>query len=72
APGGVLVTSNMRTDRPQRHVHERGIGWPGVQMRSIKEFIALALAAGVPSEMVEVHLPSDNVYAVMTVRREED
>lgn len=67
APGGVLVTSNMRDDRPQKQFHLRGIGWPGVQMRSSDELVELAIEAGIDPAHVEAYQPTDGVYTVLKI-----
>lgn len=69
APGGVLVVSNMLSDRPQLALNRRGVGWPTIVPRSVEDLTALVAAAGLPLERTTVHLPQDGVYAVVQVDR---
>ena len=69
APGGVLITSNMRDDRPEKQLHLRGIGWPGVKMRSSDELIEVAIQAGINPSCIEAYQPTDGVYTVFKITK---
>lgn len=60
----VLVFTNMRPEHPHLHVHQRGLGWPGVIQRTTHEVLALLDSAGYQPGQVSVLLPDDDVYAV--------
>ena len=64
---GVLVFTNMLPDHPHLHLHQRGLGWPGVIQRETKTMRALIKKAGIPLEKLSVILPDDQVYAVYGV-----
>lgn len=67
--GSVLIFTNMRPTHPQLQIHERGLGWPGVIVRSIDDTLVLIAAAGIGSKMTEVLLPDDEVYAIYCIKR---
>jgi hypothetical protein len=67
--GGILVVSNMRTDRPQLDFFKKGIAWPGVEPRSEAEIISIAIDAGVPPEQIIISVSQDGVYSVMEIRK---
>ncbi|HEY8992483.1 MAG TPA: class I SAM-dependent methyltransferase [Candidatus Microsaccharimonas sp.] len=68
-PGGILVVSNMRTDRPQLDFFKRGIAWPGVEPRSEEEIVAIAIEASVRPEDIIITVSQDGVYSVMEIRK---
>lgn len=67
--GGVLVFTNMLPDHPHLHLHQRGLGWPGVIQREVKTMRSLIKKAKIPFEEVSVMLPDDQVYAVYGVTK---
>lgn len=60
----LICFTNMRPEHPELMTHKHGLEWPGVQVRSIDQVLALIRLAGVSLEHVDVLLPSDKVYAV--------
>jgi SAM-dependent methyltransferase len=68
-PGGILVVSNMRTDRPQLDFFERGLAWPGVKPRSEAELIAIAIEAGIDPKNIIITVSEDGIYNVMEIRK---
>lgn len=60
----LVCFTNMRPEHPQLQTHQRGLGWPGTQVRSIEQMLDLISSAGIPLQTVDVLLPSDKVYAV--------
>lgn len=67
-PGGMLVVGNMLDTHPTLGFTMDVIQWPHIQPRSIEEMLDIFEAAGLFGH-VEVHLPSDGVYAVYIVRK---
>ncbi len=68
APKGCqLVFTNMRPTHPGLEVHRRGLGWPGVIVRSEAEVCQLLQQAGVPSDKIHVVLPDDHVYGIYEI-----
>lgn len=69
APKGCrFVFTNMLPSHPELNLHKRGLGWPGVIVRSVEESIHMLKKAGVDSESIEVLLPDDKVYAVFCIK----
>ena len=68
-PGGMLIFTNMASDRPHLHVHQRALGWPGVIPRTIHEVLALLHSAGIPVAAQSVYRAEDNVYNVYKVQK---
>lgn len=64
-----LIFTNMRPEHPQLATHQRGLGWPGVKVRTIDAVLDLLERAGVKLEIVEVLLPDDHVYAIYCIKR---
>lgn len=68
APAGCLfVFTNMLPTHPELNLHKRGLGWPGVIVRSTNESLKLLAQAGVKDEAITVLLPDDKVYAVFCI-----
>ena len=68
APKGCqFVFTNMRPTHPGLEVHRRGLGWPGVIVRTEAEVCALLHRAGVTSQNIHVVLPDDHVYGVYEI-----
>lgn len=68
APQGCqLVFTNMRPTHPGLEVHRRGLGWPGVIVRTDAQVCELLLRAGVPVERIRVVLPDDHVYGIYEI-----
>lgn len=68
-PGGVLITGNMLDTHPQLGFTMDVIQWPHIQPRSIDEMLGIFEAAGIRGH-VDVHLPTDGVYAVYVLRKD--
>lgn len=65
APRGCqVVFTNMRPTHPGLEVHRRGLGWPGVIVRTDTEVSSLLVRAGVRPENIHVVLPDDHVYGI--------
>jgi hypothetical protein len=69
APGGSVIFTNMSPGHPHLHVHQRGLGWPGVIQRTIREVVALSEAAGIPKSSQSVYRAEDNVYNIFRVEK---
>lgn len=68
APAGCqFVFTNMRPTHPGLEVHRRGVGWPGVIVRSEKQVCKLMRQAGVPAKNIQVVLPDDHVYGIYEI-----
>lgn len=67
--GGMIVFTNMSTTHPHIDLHQRGLGWPGVNVRTIKELVAMIEKAGVPLRHVTVFKSQDKVYNVFVIRK---
>lgn len=67
--GGVLVFTNMLHSHPHLHLHQRGLGWPGVIQRSTTEMRQIITKAGIPPKSLTVMLPDDDVYAIYGVTK---
>lgn len=67
APGGKLVFGQMRSDRPVDDFTMGVVGWPYVEQRSVQDVMKLITDAGIPAERVNLFLPKDGVYTVVTV-----
>lgn len=62
-PGGRIVTSNMRSKRPQREFLHGMMGWkPSVIMRSATECMKLHQRAGLPLIKTDIFSSLDGVY----------
>ena len=66
-PGASLLFTNMLPSHPHLHVHQRGMGWPGVIVREEHEVVTLVAHAGIPLGQLTVLRPDDGVYAVYEV-----
>lgn len=69
ATGGVLIFTNMSPGHPHLHVHQRGLGWPGVIQRTIHEVVELVEKANIPTAAQSVYRAEDNVYNVFKVEK---
>jgi SAM-dependent methyltransferase len=67
-PGASLFFTNMLPSHPHLHVHQRGMGWPGVILREEHEVVELVVRAGIPVGQLTIMRPEDGVYAVYEVR----
>lgn len=63
-----FVFTNMLPSHPELNLHKRGLGWPGVIVRSTEESLKLLKKAGVKDESITVLLPDDKVYAVFCIK----
>lgn len=68
-PGGRLIVSNMLPSRPQREFNQRAVGWPGLQLRSEDDLLAILDEAGIDSRNVTMTHATDGVYVVMEIRK---
>lgn len=65
ADGGLMSTGNMNINRPQSEFLHGMMGWqPKVQMRHIRDGIALHEAAGIPSGATRARVTRDGVYTL--------
>ncbi len=69
APGGYLVTGQMRADRPRPDFTTGVVQWPYVELRTPDEFMAIIEAAGIDRNRVELHLPEDGVYMIAGITK---
>ena len=67
--GGMIAFTNMSTEHPHLDLHQRGVGWPGVKPRSIKEVVNIVRQAGVPLRCLTVFKSQDRVYGVYVIRK---
>lgn len=67
-PGGVLVVGNMLDSHPQLGFTLDVVQWPHIQPRSVSRMLELFEDAGLQGQ-VDVHLPTDGVYAVYVVTK---
>lgn len=69
APAGCqLVFTNTLPTHPGLQVHRRGLGWPGVIVRTVDEVCAALATAGAAPGEIHVILPDDQVYGVYELR----
>lgn len=68
-PGGVLVFSNMDTQRPDYDINQRVIGWPSLILRSPEQMINLVIAAGIPLSEVRFIRTQDNINNIIEVTK---
>lgn len=68
-PGGQLVLSNMLDTHPQLEFTMIAIQWPYIYPRSVREIIQIIREAGIPDEEVQIFLPTDGVYAVVSINK---
>ena len=69
APGGYLVTGQMRADRPRPDFTTGVVQWPYVELRTPDDFMAIIEAAGIDRNRVELHLPEDGVYMIAGITK---
>jgi len=69
APGGTFVFSNMRDDREQLDLNQRGVGWNKMFVRSLSELRDLLDMAGIDSETATVYQPQDGLYSIVEIRK---
>ncbi len=63
ADDGIMVTGNMNKNRPQADFLHGLMGWPiKVQMRHMKDTVALHRQAGVPRGAIRIQVTQDGVY----------
>jgi len=67
--GATLIFTNMRPTHPHLQTHQRGLGWPGVQVRTIASVAKLLHKAAIPEESIEVLLPDDQVYGIYCIKK---
>jgi hypothetical protein len=68
APKGArFIFTNMLPTHPGLQVHKRGLGWPGVIVRSIDQVASLVGRAGIRAENLEILTPTDRVYGVFCI-----
>ncbi len=69
APGGLLVTGQMRADRPRPDFTTGVIGWPYIELRTPDDLMRIIQTAGIHPDNVELHLPADGVYMIATITK---
>lgn len=69
APGGQLVFANMLDTHPELPFTLHAVRWPMIVPRSLEEILEIVDLAGIERSAVELWLPEDGVYAVLSVRR---
>lgn len=67
--GGMIAFTNMSPEHPHLDLHQRGLGWPGVKPRTIKDMVDIVERAGVPLENLTVFKSQDKVYGVYIIRK---
>ncbi len=68
-PGGLIIACNMRQEHPQLNLHKRGVGWPGVIPRLVRQMKELTHTAGIPAKNVRIYQPKDGVYNVAGITK---
>lgn len=68
-PGGIMILGQMLDTRPLPDFTMGVVPWPYVEMRSLRELLAITTEAGIPLTCTDVYLPRDGVYAVLHVRK---
>lgn len=68
-PGGVVIVSNMLSDRPQLEFNQFAVGWPYVVPRSEAEFVQLAIDASIDPNEITFTVAGDGVYGVLEIRK---
>ncbi len=63
-----FVFTTMLPSHPELNLHKRGLGWPGVIVRSVQQVLTLLEQAEIPVHNIEVLLPDDKVYAVFCIK----
>lgn len=65
ADDGIMTTGNMNKNRPQAEFLHGLMGWPiPVQMRNIKDIVALHRESGVPTGASRLRVTQDGVYTL--------
>lgn len=67
--GGVLIFSNMDTNRPDYDINQRVIGWPALLLRSPDELVDLIRNAGIPLENVTFIRAQDEINNMFEVTK---
>ncbi len=67
--GGQIIACNMRDDHPQLNLHKRGVGWPGVIPRKVKDVAAMIKKSGIDLENVDIYQSKDGVYNVISIKK---
>jgi SAM-dependent methyltransferase len=68
-PGGVIIVSNMLSNRRQLKFNQFGVGWPYVVPRSEDELVDIVAEAGFDTQNLTFSIPQDGVYGVMEIRQ---
>jgi SAM-dependent methyltransferase len=68
-PGGVIIVSNMLSNRRQLKFNQFGVGWPYVVPRSEAELVDIVAEAGFDTRNLTFSIPQDGVYGVMEIRQ---
>jgi SAM-dependent methyltransferase len=68
-PGGIILSCNMRAGHPEMHLHQRGVGWPGVIYRTTEEIIAICRKAGIARENLSIYQPQNGVYNIIQLKK---
>ena len=68
--GGLMITSNMNANRPQKDFLHGLMGWtPNVIMRPIARSLKLLQAAGVSKDNITANITASGVYSVFAVEK---
>ncbi|CAN5297943.1 hypothetical protein BH20ACT5_BH20ACT5_07190 [soil metagenome] len=72
-PGGLLVSGNMNSNRPQADVLKGLLGWaPRVQTRTLERCAQLHTEAGIDREDLHVYITKDGVYSVYVAEKQPE
>ena len=68
--GGLMITGNMNSNRPQKDFLHGLMGWtPNVIMRPIARSLKLLQAAGVSKDNITANITASGVYSVFAVEK---
>jgi len=68
-PGGSMIVSNMLPSRPQLQLNQKGVGWPGLYLRSDSDLVDIVENAGIDASLVTMTHSEDGVYVVMEIKK---
>lgn len=69
ASGGVIIFTNMTPHHPHLEVHKRGLGWPGVQQRTIRAVQKILAQTTIPMSAVDVFHDTERVYDIYRIMK---
>ena len=67
--GGTFIYTNMSPEHPHLDLHKRGLGWPGVIPRTVRDMAGILAKAKLPKGAVEIFRANDKVYNVYQVTK---